>query len=625
MAQRDIIVRRVVGARAVPAPVGIPVVIPAVICRTLGKKTQEVESITRTPPGTDYVWIDRLKADTKLPLNEINDVEYVYTYTEGGNTYSFKYVFKRGVHFRFVKLKDQEAPEVEEYLPFENLYITDLKDGGTYIRYGIDWSQAPLLPSVEFEAETTQNGAGTKFSSGDYEIRVFAVSLQTPKTGSPYQYLVSQSVTKHLTIPSNTTAYIRVFWKKVDYVKGYIVEIKQIGGSTYQFFVNPHITDRVFSTEGATTMTYGLGGKQVPESNKDYTLNYKYLVRLVNQPVLYSAIEQVREDHGLGSEAYNIARYFLSTELGNAPFLVIVGVEEDSLAGYLNALKTLESVNCHLIFATYYGSDVLDLWDAMYQHCLALSDPITGQRERYAVFALENGIQWYDNELKTTLQHYRAMEGKGKRAFLVIFDGGEITLDTWIEQDGSITKDKKVIMQPFDITPLFGSMLTFARYCSFRDPASSLTEKSIPGLTFQKNSWGDDVYLYLRDLGAFVVRNDLGSAVVDLDINMSYGLLGLNDSQLPITMTEDWMKQDLRNKLKVFRGKKNVELRLASIINYIKLILDSYVSAGLITSYDEGSIKVEILSTGQLKGYFKYTPVIIINQILFEYDFEFIL
>jgi hypothetical protein len=623
MAQRDIIVRRVVGARAVPAPVGIPVIIPAVICRTLGKKTQEVESITRTPPGTDYVWIDRLKEDTKLPLNEINDIEYVYTYTEGDKTYSFKYVFKRGIHFRFVKLKDQDTPEVEEYLPFENLHITDLKEGETRIRYGIDWSQAPLLPPVEFEAEPTQNGTGTKFSSGDYEIRVFAVSLQAPTSGSGGLYLVGQSITKLLTLSED--AYIRVSWKRVDYVKGYIIEIKRVGGSTYRFFVNPHVTDRIFIVE-LTAITYISGGKQVPESNKDYTLNYKYLVRLVNQPVLYSAIEQVREDHGLGSEAYNIARYFLSTELGNAPFLVIVGVEEDSLAGYLNALKTLESVNCHLIFATYYGTDVLDLWDAMYQHCLALSDPVTGQRERYAVFALKNGIQWYDNELKTTLQHFRAMEGKGKRAFLVVFDGGEITLNTWIEQDGSITKDKKVLTQSFDdITSLFGAMLVFARYCSFRDPASSLTEKSIPGLTFQKNSWGDDVYLYLRDLGAFVVRNDLGSAVVDLDINMSYGLLGLNDSQLPITMTEDWMKQDLRSKLKVFRGKKNIELRLASVINYIKLILDSYVSAGLITSYDEGSIKVEILSTGQLKGYFKYTPVIIINQILFEYDFEFIL
>ena len=615
MAQRDIIVRRVAGARVVPAPIGAPIVIPAVICRTLGKSVSGAIGITRQ----SGVWIDRLNENIKLPLNEIGDVKYVYQYTAEGKTYTFEYIFKRGIHFRFAKLKDQDTPSVEEYLPFENLYITNIKSENNRVIYGLDWEQAPLLPPTEFEVSLVDESS-QPLPQGEYEVRVYSVSLANPLSSG--DYWVSQSLTKTIKIEENNKA-IFVKWKKVDYVKGYIVEVKQVGDTfKTHVFVYPHNLSAVINAT-SQLISFTFGAKQLPPQNQEYVLSYKYMEKLVNQPILYSSLEQVKEDHGLGSEAYNVARYFLSTELGNAPFVMIVGVEEDSLAGYLNALKTLENQHCHLIFATLWD---MDLFDAMYSHSLSLSDPITGQRERYAVFSVKNDWQWYDKEVKDFLNHFRTMEGKGKRAFLVIFDGSDITLDTWIEQDGSVSVNKKVKdVFGTDITQIFGAMLAFARYCSFRDPASSLTEKIVPGVSFTKASWGDSVYLYLRDLGAFVVRNDFGSAIVDLDINMSYNLLGLNDSQLPVAMTEDWMKQDLRNRLKVFRGKKNIELRIASVIDYIKLILDTYVSAGLITAYDENSIKVTVLSTGHLKGFFKYTPVIIINQVLFEYDFEFIL
>ena len=617
MAQRDIIVRRVPGALTAEAPVLGTLSIPAIICRTKGRQIDaSSEEGSSTPAnfgaddGTFEIKLDKVNGAGDIfigtfPIDSILRLE-----DSVGN------VYLPSIHFR---IKDGSG----NYVDNVNLGITS----DNVANYKLDFSQAPLLKSPIFELSVETDKGGTFTEAGTYEVRVYALGLDGK---------VSQAVTKTVTI-ANTTDNIIVSWKKVAYAKGYVLRLVNPSGNDGYIEINDNTvfsyvidTDKDTDNNGPWTkidennpFPYSVGSKEIPEADNSVTLYYYTLEKIVNQPKLYSNLRDVVADHGMGSEAYNIARLMMSPEYGGAPFLYIVAVAEESTAGYLQAVQALESINnVHFIIPITLDSDVID---SLHNQAIALSDPASGQKERYVVVGVN--YDWYSNDLKTFVDDHRAFSDKGKRIIIGVFDGGEISLESWVTEDEEYMTDYK-LTDPFsnDITPMVGMAIAIAKYCSFRLTSESLIEKNIPGVNFKKSAWGDDVYIYLRNMGVMVIRNDSGTPVVDMDINASWGLLGVQDSQLPICRTEDWMKADLRSRLAKYRGRRYpTQLRLDVVKDNLAKILSEYVAKELIYSFDEGSINIEVYSNGQMHVYFKYTPVIIVNNILAEYEFELLL
>ena len=606
MAQRDIVVKRKEGALTIPAPVLGTLSIPAIIGGSKGKKSDTSETGNLDGSNT-YTFFNDLGFQDGDYIEQVLRIENYENYeSDEGNIIGANplYSYKEGVHFRIFKMVNSNIV----YLDNNNLALS-----GGFDTYGIDFSQAPILmpPTIKDVKVIADKNGG--LSAGTYTIRVYSVDFDN--------HVSYHSIEEQVKIESSSNNNaILIRWNKVAYVNKYIVKVYD-GSKTYYKVVdrNSYSITIDGTSDDVSSYSFDNSAKQTPGLGANITLYYTTREGFYDVK-LYSDLKSVEDDHGYGSQLYNVAKLLFDL---NVPFIYLAAVEEESITGYLNALEKIAPVNdIHFVIPLTLNSTVLE---AAHNQAISLSDPVNGQRERYVVTGIP--YLWYSGKLNDFVEGHRSFSDKGKRIFIMSFDGGEINLDYWIDENGNYSYNVKVNdFEGKDITPVIGAAIAIGVYCSYNLTSLSLTEKNVPYVNFENSSWGDDVYIYLRNKGVMVVRNEHGTAVVDLDIDAGYPDLGVQDGQLPITRTEDYIKYDLRNKLKKYRGRTYpLQLRTDLVADYVSIILKDYMSMGLIADFNEGSINVSVTSDGKLHLYFRYTPVIIINTIEAEYEFDFIL
>jgi len=358
----------------------------------------------------------------------------------------------------------------------------------------------------------------------------------------------------------------------------------------------------------------------------DYTLYYKYADKeaVVNKPTEYFTVEDVIADHGIGSEAANIARLLLGRDFVGTRSIVIVAPSSNTLNGYLNALAALEGADVQLIAATMYNNS---LFQAMYIHCETLSDPVVGQKERYAIFSHTNNISWNrirDEFISGIAYWAKQQASKGKRAFYGVIDGGSCSIAVWTDTNGQMNTDTYVYdAYGNDITPIIATILAFGKYLTLTDIATPLLEKAISGITPRASSWPLSVVQMLEDYGALVIQNRNGVPVVDSSTNVAYPEQPIEDSEMTIVITEDWIKKDLRAAFRQFRGQKfSARIVNAATLRLINK-LTNYTLTGIIQTFDQSSVKVyqDAVDPTLLRAFFKYVPVYPIKKVLCEFDY----
>ena len=365
-----------------------------------------------------------------------------------------------------------------------------------------------------------------------------------------------------------------------------------------------------------------------PKAETECVIYYHYADMVYNTPKEYYSWHEVMEDHGVGSELTNVARIFMSSSFNNVASLVTVVPEGTDINAYYSALDTLETEEVHFILFLYAGStsasSLISNWGPVYDHCQSLSDPSSGQKERRAIFALPNNSN--ASEMESLLSGFQSKSDKGKSAYLVVVDNFACEINSWIGDDEEYSyhynhKDTADI----DITPLVMAGASVAKYLSLGDLAEPLTEKDVAGFAFTRSKFSLTQIQQYTSKGALVVKNSYGVPVVYRSINMSLPLLTLEDAEMNICTTEDFLKQDLRRRLKALRGNKMTTAVLGQAERIIKFALDYYTNIGLIKTYDTGSIEATQNATekDQIDGKFKYMPMYPVNKIWITFGYTF--
>lgn len=381
--------------------------------------------------------------------------------------------------------------------------------------------------------------------------------------------------------------------------------------------------------KGNQPYTKGKASVKPPEASS-VDINYYYKGIEYNTVKTFYTREEVTAEHGLGSELDNVARLVLSADSNNAPAMVTVVPSGDSWGDYKNAMQQLENTEDVQGIVVLYGYEAsynyYTIFQDIYAHCISMSDPTDGQRERRAITSLPN---YYPNANYTTsdftsfVTSLQATGSKGNRATVVIPDGLEVSINTWVGTDGSYTynythTDPKGV----DITNIVFAAAVFARYSGLRDLAESISEKEVVGFTFEKNPFSDGLKRSLINKGLTLVENRNDTATVYRGLFSCYPVSSIEDSLWEIGFVEDYMKGDLRRRLVALRGKKLVGARKATAFEIVNSALQSYLQDVLISGYSSIRVWTDETDPTQLNLFFKYTPLYSINKVYVEYDFS---
>ena len=589
----DVVVQRVEGAAVSEANLtGLTKV--GVIGRSLGKATSASGSITRGAGDTDAFPTD---------YDEARSCQRA-VYGSG----SILDTFYPGIHFLIKEGDTIITP-------------TNFGDSSDPSALVLDWSSAPPLvaPSITSAVVTAGAGAG---APGDYYYAITAIDHNSVET--------SLGPVRKVTVTGlNSEAVLG--WPPVDYSAGYKV-YRGVAADNLGF---------IASIASKQTVSYAdpfgdVPGAAAPAANstqakpltgEDYLLYYYYSLYTYNTPTVYTSYAQVVEDHGTGSELANVARVCMSADENNAPVLVACVPETTAWAAYQYALQRMEAADCQVVGALYVGANYATVRNAIYAHCESMSDELSGQKERYAAFGYPYsvGVSLYDAiNMAVALQ---AKATRGKRGFIVVPDGLEARVATWYNPDGSTTEDKQVLDPTGkDITSTVFALAAMSRYAGLRDVAEPLTEKDVSGFTFPGRKFTPAEIKMGRDAGLMMVENIVGTAVVSRFVNTSILPLSLEDGEGNICFPEDWIRNDLRRRLRKYRGMKMLGAVMRAAKRTVISALEFYVISSIIAAFDEGTVSVtqDVTVRDRLKGYFKYMPIYPINQIRAFYDFYFV-
>ncbi len=358
----------------------------------------------------------------------------------------------------------------------------------------------------------------------------------------------------------------------------------------------------------------------------DYELGYQYADKtsVQNIPKEYFTLEEVIADHGIGSEAANIARLVLDKSYVGARSITLVSPATNTVSGYITALNSLDGVDVQLIAATMYDRT---LFEAMYNHCESLSDPVVGQQERRAIWSHKNNLTWTQIKSEFTsgiVAWAKQTASKGTRAYYGVVDGGYNKIAIWTNPDGTTNLNVTVTDGlGNDISPIIATILAFAKYLTMPDIATPLLEKVVPGVVLTKSGWSLSILQMLEDLGALVIQNRNSAPVVDSSTNIGYPDQPIEDTEMTIVTVEDWLKKDLRVAFRQFRGQKFSQRIVNAATMRLMSKLTNYTLMVIIQSFDAGSVKVyqDPDDPTLLRAFFKYTPVYPIKKVLCEFDY----
>ena len=603
----DIVVQRKVGA-LVQLPFASGIAKIGIVGRSRGKNTLDTEQITRSSTGDT----DSFPVTTESPIRSLSKAV--------GDSLT--------------------AAENEEFYP--NIHFL-VKYGNTILdptNFGtnddpstltLDWSAAPpLVPPTVGDATllTSTTGGFASATTVYYSITVIDHNGSESNIGS---------ITKvEMSDPSPNFWQVQLAWRLVEYSSGYKVyrgvladgsDLEKIADIADKSTVT--LTDDNLVASGSPPTTNTTIAK--PKDAETYTITYYYAVITTQTYMEFTNVEAVIEEHGIGSELSNVAKLYMNPEFNNAPVIATIVPESTNYNSYIDAANLFQENHVQFITVLYAGTVNLSTFTTnmtpIYNLAASLSNPTQGQKECYAIFALPYKAGWTVNDCNTLCTAFQATASEGKRAFFGVPAGFEVSVSSWTDENGEAQSDY-TITDPagIDITQLVMSGAAVARYCGFRDPAMPLTEKDVVGFTFKGRNFTNQQIEQLRGFGCMVIENNNSVAVVSQSINMSHPVLGIEDGEMNICVTEDWMKYDLRNRLRSYRGKKMLGRILRAAQNTLTEALRQYVDNLRIAYFDAASVSVtqDANQRDRLKGYFKYMPIYPINQIQVEYEFTFV-
>lgn len=605
----DIVVKRKEGALTqLPFITGVAKI--GIVARSRGKNTTDTVKQTRASTGT----VDYFPTDTKSPIRSFTKI------VGNDGTYAEGETFYPNIHYVIKKKSDDTI-------------INPLNFGtnDTPSELKIDWSSSPPLvpptPSPSLVASTT--GGFESATTVYYSLTVVDHNGEESNLGS-----ISKC---QMSAPDNYW-HVQVSWRMVEYASGYklyrgikadgsdALKIADLTGKSTCMYLDKN-DDVLPSVSPPTTNTT----VAKPKEGEDYTIYYYYAVITKMTYKEFTSLDAVIEEHGIGSEISNIARLYMNPEYNNAPVLGTVVPESTNYNSYLDAMGLFEENYVQFPIVFYAGATTLQSYitnmTPIYSFVANLSDPVQGQKEGYTVFALPYKDGWSIADCKTFAEAFRSTATDGKRGVFGVPAGFKVAVSTWINEDGEAESNYTVEdPEGIDITPLVFSGAAIARYCGLRDPSMPLTEKDVVGFTFLGRNFTNTQIEQLRSYGCMVIENNSGVAVVSQSINMSYPELGIEDGEISISVTEDWMRNDLRLALRQYRGKKMLGRVLRAATQTLTDKLRQYVDNQRIAYFQASSVQVnqDPNQKDRLYGYFKYMPVYPINQIQVEYEFTFI-
>lgn len=585
-----IVVRKSDQSAATPAAV-TPDAKLVILCRSRGALTDSTASITRD--GTSG---DPLLSSMNTPLREIVSAVKSIVYAGYGTD---THTWYPNVHF----LVKQNTTVLDP----SNIIGENISDLTTV---SLDWSIAPLIKTPGSLSYTLDTEGSV--SAGTYYYKVSAVNLNDEES------IASSTLT---VVVSSDNSKVKISWSACQYVKGYKV-YKSTDGTTWKLLATlsygmgyTYYTDDGTVTGTTATPPSSSSAKEVPAGGSTYTLNYRYGDVTYDTPTEYTSVADVVADHGVGSDAANIAEICLSRSLNGASAITIVVPSSYDYAGFKAALDSLEGTEGPLLIVPIYYN--LTFFDALNSHCESKSDPVTGQMERRGVVAALGGTSL--GEVTTLATRWASSSENGNRMMWIYPEGGEVRVSSWQGYDGEYNTDYTV-EDPSgnDITPSVLAAACIARYLSLGDLTMPLTEKDVKGFSFAGVS--ESPYLIkqaVENYGVVVVANRSGTPVVERSIFTGLPVTSLEEAEMNIVVWEDWMKKDMRTLLREFRGKKMIGSVLSRVKRKVKSKLGQYKANNWIVDFEENSIVVGNSTTypDKVSVTFTYGPVYPINYV----------
>lgn len=605
----DIVVKRVEGANVQEAFLIAPLKI-GVIGRSRGTLTDNTAKQTRGGSDSDSfptidvnsVTIPNVRSVTNIHNNMVGHIdEYFYP----------------NQHF---VLKDDDG----DLLNPSNLGV----GGDDVTDININWSYAPALMPPSITKTTRASGTST-LVSGVYYYSVSVLDLNGRES-------TPGGESSAITIPAGDTYTVTLNWERVEYSTGYIV-YQRVGSTIKQHTITDVTKDTLEFTDGGSSWTstqpQTVNTTKIAPTTGDvsgYTVSFKYGLISYNTYQEFTTYDDVLTAHGIGSELANVARIYMQPEFNNAPVFATVVPNGTGPTVYQTAANEFSKYQVQFIVMLYAGSSDLTSfsqnWKPIYDLAASLSDPDTGQMECYAVTGLPYSDTTVVNNVGTFISGYQATGTNGKRGFIVVPDGFKVTAASWQLTDGTYSTDYTVTdPASIDITSTVLAGAAMAKYTSMEDIAEPLTEKDVAGFFFKKSPFTKTQITQLVNYGAMVVRNDSTVAVVQRSINMSLPILDIEDGELSICATEDWMRGDLRMAIKKYRGEKMITQNFRAATRTLTTKLEQYENEGVIAWFNRTSVvcKQDPSQKDKLIGYFEYMPIYPINQIQIVYDFTF--
>lgn len=482
----------------------------------------------------------------------------------------------------------------------------------------LDFTGAPSLTPPAVDAVATVASGGSFSTSGDiaWAITCFDGDSNETTVGAYIKKtLATTDLSKSFTItfarPVGASGSCRIYRTRNFDVNG--DPIFTTGDVVYFSTTGTSYTDTGASGT-ATPAPSTNAAKDRPGISSTYYVDYTYAVFTYNTPVLYSDIDSIITDHGFGSDLTNAGILAIGRNgKGNeAPAVVLVAVEADSISYYQTALTELEKYPYGNYIVCLRQNDTLD--ESGRLHAENQSADAT-KRERFYVTAPIPGAAVGDATTVGTIIWKLGTFLGSKRVVFPVVEGNVLTATQWQQTDGTYLYDQNIVN---------GSFLAIAfaaRKCAQPDVAEDLTGKQIIGFKFLETAlhYSKIQKENIITAGGSIVEDVSQNLVVNRAITCSSA--STEDQTLSILSAEDEVRRQTRKASEPFRGKKITVNRLEAYKSIIKQVLDVLVQQLIIEEFADLETVQDSTNKQKMIAKFRYKPMYSAIWIEISYGF----
>jgi len=471
----------------------------------------------------------------------------------------------------------------------------------------VDWTSAGNILPPTVDTPTVSAGAGTWAVTGTFGFKITATDQEGTGETTP-----SDAVTAAVSASGDVVA---LTWAKVPFAGGYKIYLAT--GSTYELLVTiaDGDTTSYSATGGTTTATSPPSSntaKRRPGAASAYYITYYYAVFTYTKS-LYTNFGDILDDHGVGSDITNAARYAFKDN--GATEAYVVAPSGTTSAHYQTALDTLATVRVSFISVLKGGTAIEQYLRA---HCEKYSGDNYGM-ERNGVVAVTSGAVLGDVSTAGSILYWlNSMQGS-KRMIGLVPNKSVYYANLKQGTDGNFVEGPVAVDAHFYAAAVAGAL------CSRPDPATPLTNAVINGFTWAATVelWVDVEYQdIIEAAGGTYVKEESGTHVIYHGITCN--TTSVEDQEISVVDAEDEMRYQLRTAMSTFRGRdRKITLnRLQAIANRTQQVLATLVKEGIIESYGDIEVTQDASNPTKIWVRFNYAPIYPMNIIEFNYGFS---